>query len=90
MMVRFISGVGHQFRNVQDMGDENRTLFLKEKKPARNGQKWTQKDIGSRFKKIGVQWLGIENFCPHACRNFFATHALNSGQGSGANVEDFI
>ncbi|CAM9106164.1 unnamed protein product, partial [Ectocarpus sp. 13 AM-2016] len=84
MIVRFISGVGHRFCNVQDMGDEKRRLFLNSK-----GQHWNQKDISSRFKRIGAQWLGIQNFCPHATRSFWATHALNSGQVSGTNVEDF-
>ena len=84
MIVRFISGVGHRFCKVQDMGDEKRRLFLNSK-----GQNWTQKDIGTRFKKIGAQWLGIQNFCPHATRSFWATHALNTGQVSGTNVEDF-
>ncbi|CAM9562170.1 unnamed protein product [Ectocarpus sp. 8 AP-2014] len=84
MIVRFISSVGHRFCKVQDMGDEKRRLFLNS-----NGQNWTQKDIGTRFKKIGTQWLGIQNFCPHATRSFWATHALNTGQISGTNVEDF-
>ena len=84
MIVKFISGVGHRFCKVQDKGDDTRRLFLNSK-----GQNWTQKDIGSRFKMIGPQWLGIQNFCPHATRSFWATHALNTGQVSGTNVEDF-
>ncbi|CAM9122119.1 unnamed protein product [Ectocarpus sp. 12 AP-2014] len=84
MIVKFISGVGHRFCNVKDMGDEKRRLFLNSR-----GAKWTQKDISSRFKRIGAQWLGIQNFCPHACRSLWATHALNTGQVSGANAEDF-
>ncbi|CAM9413902.1 unnamed protein product [Pylaiella littoralis] len=84
IIVLFISSVGHRFCDVQDMQDEKRRLFLNSK-----GQKWNQKDISSRFKRIGVQWLGIETFCPHACRSFWATHALKSGQVGGANVKDF-
>lgn len=83
MIVRFISGVGHRFCN-KDPRDEKRRLFINSK-----GQKWNQKDISSRFKMIGIQWLGIDKFSPHSCRSFWPTHALNSGQVSGANVEDF-
>eukprot|EP00903_Cladosiphon_okamuranus_P014933 g13825.t1 len=72
------------FQRSQDMGDEKRRLFLNSK-----GQNWTQKDIGSRFKRIGVEWLGIGNFGPHTCRSFWSTHALNSGKVGGANIEIF-
>ena len=84
MIVRFLSGVGHRFCNVQNVRDEKRRLFINSK-----GQNWNQKDIGSRFKRIGVEWLGIGNFGPHTCRSFWSTHALNSGQVGGANIEDF-
>lgn len=84
MIVKFISRVGHRFCKVQDLQDDTRRLFLNSK-----GQNWTQKDIGSRFKKIGLHWLGIDSFCPHTCRSFWSTHALNSGQVTPANVEDF-
>ena len=85
MIVKFISSAGHRFCNVQDVWeDETRRLFINSK-----GQNWNQKDIGSRFKKIGVEWLGIGNFGPHTCRSFWSTHALNSGQVGGANLEDF-
>eukprot|EP00903_Cladosiphon_okamuranus_P018123 g16678.t1 len=84
MIVKFIFRVGHRFCKVQDMGDDTRRLFLNSK-----GESWTQKDIGTRFKLIGAQWLGIQNLCPHASRSFWATHALNTGQVSGTNVEDF-
>ncbi|CAN0550788.1 unnamed protein product [Ectocarpus sp. 12 AP-2014] len=36
-----------------------------------------------------MHWLGISNFGPHVCRTFWSTHALNSGQVSGSNLEDF-
>lgn len=84
MIVKFISSAGHRFWNVRDVHDETRRLFVNSK-----GQNWTQKDIGSRFKRIGVEWLGIGNFSPHTCRSFWSTHALNSGKVGGANIEDF-
>lgn len=84
MIVKFISRVGHRFCKVKDMEDDTRRLFLNSK-----GESWTQKDIGSRFKLIGANWLGIDNFCPHACRSFWATHALNTGQVGPANEENF-
>ena len=84
MIVKFISSAGHRFCNVRDVNDETRRLFVNSK-----GQNWTQKDIGSRFQKIGVQWLGIGNFGPHTCRSFWSTHALNSGKVGSADIEDF-
>ena len=84
MITRFILTVGHMFCKVRRSGDEKRRLFVNTK-----GQSWTQKDVSSRFKRIGIQWLGIENFGPHVCRTFWSTHALNSGQISESNLEDF-
>ncbi|CAN0431869.1 unnamed protein product, partial [Pylaiella littoralis] len=83
MMIHFVASVGHRFCDV-DTHDDNRKLFANSK-----GEGWTQNDIRSRFKKIGVYWLGIENFSPHVCRTFWATHALDSGQVDPSNKEDF-
>ncbi|CAM9999228.1 unnamed protein product, partial [Pylaiella littoralis] len=84
MITRFIATVGHMFCKVQRFGDEKKRLFANTK-----GQSWTQKDISSRFKRIGIQWLGIENFGPHVCRTFWSTYTINYGQISGSNLEDF-
>jgi len=46
-------------------------------------------DISSRFKRIGLHWLGIQHFGPHVCRSFWSTHALNSGQVNASNLQDF-
>ena len=83
MIVRFICCVGHRFCNIS-MENDKRRLFVNSK-----GEGWTQGDIGSRTKKIGEHWLGIANFSPHASRSFWASHALNSGQVSSENVDDF-
>ncbi|CAB1119258.1 unnamed protein product [Ectocarpus sp. CCAP 1310/34] len=84
MITRFIAIVGHRFCGTLCLDNEARRLFVNTK-----GQSWTQKDISSRFKRIGMHWLGISNFGPHVCRTFWSTHALNSGQISGSNLEDF-
>ena len=83
MMIHFAACVGHRFCDV-DMRDGNRRLFVNSK-----GEGWTPNDTRSRFKKIGAYWLGIENFSPHVCRTFWATHALNSGQVNSSNIDDF-
>lgn len=83
MIIKFIGAVGHKFCNLQSMAP-NRRLFVNSK-----GQSWTQKDISSRFKMLARHWLGIQNFGAHISRTFWATHALNSGQISGSNIEDF-
>ncbi|CAM9596594.1 unnamed protein product [Ectocarpus fasciculatus] len=84
MITRFIAIVGHRFCGTPCLDNEARRLFVNTK-----GQSWTQKDISSRFKRIGMHWLGISNFGPHVCRTFWSTHALHSGQISGSNLEDF-
>lgn len=84
MITKFISTAGHRFCSIPCLDDEARRLLVNNK-----GQSWTQKDTSSRFKRIGLQWLNIENFGPHVCKTFWSTHALNSGQISGANLEDF-
>ncbi len=85
MIIKFIGAVGHRFSKRDNHSFEaNRRLFINAK-----GEHWTQKDVAVRFKLVGRQWLGIENFSPHISRTFWATHALNSGQISGANIEDF-
>ncbi|CAM9532930.1 unnamed protein product, partial [Hapterophycus canaliculatus] len=85
MITRFIFTVGHRFCGTQlCLDNEARRLFVNSE-----GQSWTQKDISSRFKRSGMHWLGISNFGPHVCRTFWSTHALNSGQISGSNLEDF-
>ena len=84
MITRFIATVGHMYCGIQCLDNEARRLFVNSE-----GQSWTQKDISSRFKRIGMHWLGISNFGPHVCRTFWSTHALNSGQISGSNLEDF-
>lgn len=83
MMVHFLAFVAHRFCDV-NMHDEKRRLFVNSK-----GEWWTQGDIRSRFNTIGENWLGIKNFAPHACRTFWATAALNSGQIDPSNIEDF-
>ncbi|CAM9485182.1 unnamed protein product [Sphacelaria rigidula] len=84
MITRFIATVGHMYCGIQCLDNEARRLFVHSE-----GQSWTQKDISSGFKRIGMHWLGISNFGPHVCRTFWSTHALNSGQISGSNLEDF-
>ncbi|CAN0217289.1 unnamed protein product [Ectocarpus sp. 4 AP-2014] len=84
MITRFIAFVGHRFCGTLCLDNKARRLFVNTK-----GQSWTQKDISSRFKRIGMHWLGISNFGPHVCRTFWSTHALHSGQISGSNLEDF-
>lgn len=83
MIIRFITLVGHRFCDIL-RSDEHRRLFVNSK-----GQSYTQKDVSSRFKKVGVQWLRVQHFTPHVCRSFWSTHALNSGQISASNLEDF-
>lgn len=83
MIIKFIAATGHKFCALRNPGP-NRRLFVNNK-----GQSWTQNDISSRFKLIGQHWLGIQNFGAHISRTFWATHALNSGQISGSNIEDF-
>ena len=84
MIIKFIVSAGHRFCELGSSPVPSRRLLVNVR-----GQSFTQKDISSRFKKMGRQWLGIENFGPHVSRSFWATHALNSGQVSGANIEDF-
>ncbi|CAM9478203.1 unnamed protein product, partial [Sphacelaria rigidula] len=84
MITRFIAIVGHRLCGTLCLDNEARRLFVNTK-----GQIWTQKDISSRFKRIGMHWLGISNFGPHVCRIFWSTHALHSGQISGSNLDDF-
>ncbi|CAN0092558.1 unnamed protein product [Scytosiphon promiscuus] len=85
MITRFIFTVGHRFCGTQlCLDNEARRLF-----DISEGQSWTQKDISSRLKRIGMHWLGISSCGPHVCRTFWSTHALNSGQISGSNLEDF-
>ncbi len=83
MIIKFVAAVGHKFCKFQSI-EPSRRLFVNSK-----GQNWTQKDITARFKILGRQWLGIQNFGAHISRTFWATHALNSGQISGSNIEDF-
>lgn len=82
MIVKYIATVGHTVCNLGH--HHNRRLFVNAK-----GQAWTQKDICLRFKRIGLHWLGIENFGAHISRTFWATHALNSGQVGPNNIQDF-
>ncbi|CAM9693821.1 unnamed protein product, partial [Pylaiella littoralis] len=84
MIIKFISTVGHKFCCAKNNEERNKRLFINSK-----GQSWTQKDISSRFKMIGIEWLGIENFGPHVCRTFWASSALNSGKIGAQNLEDF-
>jgi hypothetical protein len=84
MITRFISAVGHRFCNIQHLDDQRRRLFVNA-----NGQSWTQRDVSSRFTRIGRHWLNIEHFSPHVCRTFWSTHALNSGQVNASNLQDF-
>lgn len=89
MIVKFIQAVGHRIcetapKNSTPNPNAPKRLFVNTK-----GENWTQKDITSRFKFIGRHWLNIQNFGAHISRTFWATHALNSGQISGANIEDF-
>lgn len=82
MIIEFVSAVGHRFCAVK-LENETRRLFVTSK-----GQSWTQKDIATKFQKIGAYWLGIPNFGPHVCRSFWAAMALNSGQVSGSNIQE--
>ncbi|CAM9986369.1 unnamed protein product [Ectocarpus sp. 6 AP-2014] len=84
MITKFIAFVGHRFCGVLKNDGNGGRLFVNSK-----GQSWTQKDVSSRFKRIGMQWLGIQNFGPHVCRSFWSTHALSSGQVSASNLENF-
>lgn len=84
MIIKFIVSAGHRFCDLGSSFEPGRRLFVNTK-----GQSWVQKDISLRFKLLGRHWLGIENFGAHVSRTFWATHALNSGQVSSANIEDF-
>ncbi|CAM9882297.1 unnamed protein product [Pylaiella littoralis] len=83
MIVKYIYSVGHLFCGV-NVEDETRGLLFNVK-----GESWTQGDLSVRFKRVGAHWLGIENFGPHGCRTFWATHALNSEQVNASNVDAF-
>ena len=84
MMIHFLVTIGHRFCDVDVCREDKRRLLLNSK-----GQAWVHNDIVSRCKIIGTHWLGLANFCIHTCRTFFATAALNSGQVSPSNLEDF-
>ncbi|CAB1097168.1 unnamed protein product [Ectocarpus sp. CCAP 1310/34] len=87
MIVKFIATAGHGLcchGKATKPDNGRRRLFVNAR-----GQGWNQKDISSRFKKIGIEWLSIENFGPHVCRSFWASSALNSGQVNSNNLEDF-
>ena len=83
MIIKFVASVGHRFCDV-DMKNVSRRLLVNAK-----GQSWTQKDIATRYKRVGAHWLGIPNFGPHVCRTFWSTYALNTGQVNGSNIADF-
>lgn len=86
MIVKFVTTVGHRFTKlgVSQKFEPTRRLLVNSL-----GENWTQKDIGSRYKTIGEQWLGIANFGPHVCRTFWSTYALHSGQIDSNNIEQF-
>ena len=83
MIVKFISCIGHKFTNLESF-DQTRNLLLNS-----SGENWTQYDISSRVKYIGIQWLGISNFSMHRCRTFWSTSALENGQIDSSNIDDF-
>ncbi|CAN0240766.1 unnamed protein product [Scytosiphon promiscuus] len=70
MIIRFMATVGHRFCDV-DMRNEKRRLLVNAK-----GQSWKQKDIATRYKRVGAHWLGIPNFGPHVCRTFWSTFGV--------------
>ncbi|CAB1106874.1 unnamed protein product [Ectocarpus sp. CCAP 1310/34] len=60
MITRLIATVGHMYCGIQQcLDNEARRLFVNSE-----GQSCTQKDISSRFKRIGMHWLGISNLDP--------------------------
>lgn len=83
MIVKFLHAVGHRFTSLAKF-EPGRRLLLNAK-----AESWTQYDISSRFKVMGRQWLGIENFGVHTCRTFWSTDALNSGVVDGDNIGEF-
>ncbi|AAR26879.1 FirrV-1-B4 [Feldmannia irregularis virus a] len=76
MMVHFIKVFGS--RSPSD------TLLVNER-----GNTMTQENLCMRFRSMGKEYLGISNLSPHAMRTFFASHAVNSGMVTSANMALF-